>query len=195
MIRILNLLIFFCTAAAFLSCCRKDGRWDWKNGGKALCFFTVLSNLFSGLAALLVALTLRGDRLPYAVWMLKYVATASVTVTLLTVLLFLGPTMGYKNLFQGRDLYLHLFGPLLAVITFCFLERVYPLRFPAALWGASPVLLYGLFYLYKVVLSPEGKRWEDFYGYNKNGKWPVSFAAMMLGGVLVCLLLAGLSRV
>ncbi len=192
---ILNLLIFACTAAAFLSCFRRDGRWDLKNGAEALRFFTVLSNLFSGFAALLAALTLRFDGLPYAVWLLKYVATASVTVTLLTVLLFLGPTVGYKMLFQGRDLYLHLFGPLLAVVSFCFLERFYPLRFPTALWGAGPVLLYGLFYLYKVVLCPEGKRWEDFYGYNKKGKWPISFAAMMLGGVLVCLLLCGLSRI
>ena len=56
------------------------------------------------------------------------------------------------------------------------------------------MILYGLVYLDRVVLCPEEKRWEDFYGYNKNGKWPISFAAMMIGGALVCVALWGLYK-
>ena len=48
-----------------------------------------------------------------------------------------------------------------------------------------PVLLYGLLYLRRVVFQ---QRWEDFYGFNRGGKWPLSFAAMLLGAVLLCLL-------
>ena len=57
-----------------------------------------------------------------------------------------------------------------------------------ALLGVLPVLLYGSLYLYKVIYAPQGKRWDDFYGFNKNGKWPVSFAAMLAGAFAVSML-------
>ena len=59
-----------------------------------------------------------------------------------------------------------------------------PLR---SLLGLLPVLLYGLLYLNKVVSR---KEWDDFYGFNRDGKWPLSFAAMLIGTALLCLLLS-----
>ena len=58
------------------------------------------------------------------------------------------------------------------------------------------MLLYGLFYLYKIMYAPEEKRWEDFYTFNRGGKWPISFAAMLLGGFLISIVLraAGMLR-
>ncbi len=191
---ILDSAIFLCTAAAFLSCFRTEKGWDMKTGFGALRYYTLLSNLFCAFAALALAVALTVGALPRWIWLWKYVGTAAVTVTLLTVLLFLGPALGYKALLSGRDLYLHLIGPLLAIVSFCFFERFYPLPLPLSLTGLIPVTLYGLVYLYKVVLCPENKRWEDFYGYNKTGKWPLSFAAMVIGGALVCLALRGLYR-
>ena len=58
-----------------------------------------------------------------------------------------------------------------------------------------PVVLYGALYLYKVVLVPEESRWEDFYGFNKGGKWRTSFTAMIVGAFLVCVILRLLCRV
>ena len=49
------------------------------------------------------------------------------------------------------------------------------------------MLLYGLLYLHRVVRI---KRWEDFYGFNRDGRWPLSFLAMVLGAAAVSLLLA-----
>ncbi len=190
----LNAAIFLCTAAAYAGCFRTETGWSRENGLAALRYFTILSNLFCALAALALAVTLASGETPRWVWLWKYVGTAAVTVTLLTVLFFLAPAAGFKALLAGRDLYLHLIGPLLAIASFCFCERLYPLPLPLALTGLVPVILYGGFYLYKVVLCPKEKRWEDFYGYNKNGKWPVSFAAMMIGGAAVCCLLWGLYR-
>ena len=66
--------------------------------------------------------------------------------------------------------------------------------FAAALLGMLPIVLYGCWYLYKILYAPAEKRWEDFYGYNKNGKWPVAFAGMMIGGFIVCMLLMGLQN-
>ena len=45
-----------------------------------------------------------------------------------------------------------------------------------------------MLYLWKVVYCPEEKRWEDFYGFNKDGKWPVSYGIMIAGTLVICLL-------
>ena len=191
---VLNLAIFLCTVLSYLFCFRTEEGWSVKTGLGALRYFTLLSNLFCALAALSLALALLGGEVPRWIWLVKYIGVAAVTVTLLTVLIFLGPSMGYKQLLSGRDLYLHLIGPLLAIVSFCFFERLYPFPFPLALTGVLPVLLYGVYYMYRVIYCPEEKRWEDFYGYNKSGKWPLSFAAMVLGALAVSAALCGLYR-
>lgn len=186
---LINLVIFVCTAISFMWCFRNDGRWDVKKGLISLRFFTILSNLLCALSALLIVFSLAAGGVPRWIWVMKYICTAAVTVTFLTVMVFLGPTAGYKAMLSSWNLYLHLVGPLLAIFSFCFTERFYPLPLPLSLCGVLPVIAYGAVYLYKVVLCPEGGRWDDFYGFNKSGKWPVSFAAMVVGGVLICLVL------
>ena len=190
----LNLIIFFCTALAYLSCFHTEAGWDRKTGFGALRYYTLLSNLFCALAALALGLALIGGDVPHWIWLWKYIGTAAVTVTLLTVLVFLGPAMGYKALLSGRDLYLHLIGPLLAIVSFCFFEKR-PMGFGTALAGMLPVLLYGPLYLYKIRYAPEGRRWDDFYGFNKNGKWPLSCACMLAGTFLICLALMRLQNI
>ena len=178
--RILNIVIFcitlFCTMRFF----RKDGTWAVGNGAAAFRFFTVQSNVFCAVAALLMFFAPSST----LVWTLKYVGTAAVTVTMLTVFVFLGPNLGYKKLLTGAELFMHLITPLLAIGSFLLLEKS-RLAFLTALLAVLPVLLYGILYLYKVVYAPAGKRWEDFYGFNKGGKWPLSFAAMLLGSLAV----------
>ena len=181
--RLTNIFIFVYTVYALIFCFRNDGRWDLRKGLRALRYFTILSNLFAGIASLLILLTL--PRSPYWIWLIKYIAACSVTVTFLTVMLFLGPSLGYKAMLSGRDFYRHLCGPLLTLLSFVFLERFYVLPFITSLLGIIPVIVYGLVYLYEVVMIG---RWDDFYGYNKNGKWPVSMAAMYTGCFLVCVI-------
>ncbi len=195
MAAVFNLLIFFCTVFCTLTCFRREGMWDVQQGRKALRFFTLLSNIFSALASLLPALLILAGNVPVWAWILHYIATASVTVTLVTVMVYLGPAAGYKAMLSGRDMYFHLIGPLLAVNSFCFFERWYPMTFPLALTGMLPVIIYGAVYLRKVVFCPEERRWDDFYGYNRNGRWAMSFAAMLMEAFLICLLLWGLCRI
>lgn len=193
---LINWIIVLCTAVSFVLCFRtKEGGWSLQSGRRALRFFTILSNLFSAVMSLAALLSLRSGTFSYGIWLLKYIAAASVTVTFLTVMVFLGPAMGYKNQLQGWNFFLHLAGPLLAIVSFCFLERFYPLSFAASLWGIAPVVLYGLFYLKKVVYTSGDAAWDDFYGFNKNGKWRISFAAMLAGAFLVCVLLRLLCRI
>ena len=178
--RILNALIFAVTAVIMIRLMRK-GKQEFLG---ALRFFTVLSNLLCAISALLMSL-MPGNT---AVWMLKYLGTVTVTVTMLTVFLFLAPSFGsLRPLLEGDNLFLHLLTPLAALISFCVFERR-GMSFGTAMWGLLPVLLYGMVYLQRI----QSGRWEDFYGFNKNGKWPVSFAAMAAGTFLVC---AGLAAV
>ena len=186
---ILNAAIFIVTAALLIPLFRKDGAWTLKAAGPVFRFYTVLSNALCAAAALCVVIARLTGGMPYPVRILKYIFTAALTVTMLTVLLFLGPSRkSYKGLFNGANLYLHLIGPVLAIVSFSFFEKA-PMTFPESLWGMTSVVLYGTYYLYRILYAPEGKRWEDFYGYNKDGKWPVTFSAMMLGGFIVCVLL------
>ncbi len=184
---VVNAAIFITTLALLLRLFRQDDKWQFRRGLPAFRFFTVLSNAFCALSALAMAVCQVRGSVPPAVLTLKYLGTVSVTVTLLTVFAFLGPTQGgYRELLKGDNLYMHLIGPLLAILSFCLLEKG-SMSLGAALLGLVPVVLYGALYLRKVVYAPEGSRWEDFYGFNRNGRWPVAFAAMVIGTALICL--------
>ncbi len=180
---IINAVIFAVTLALTVLTFYRKGTWSAGHARKAFRFFTVQSNVFCGAAALLMCL-FPGQGWS---WTLKYVATAAVSVTMLTVFLFLGPTQGgYAALLRGSDFFMHLTTPLLAIISFCVYERR-GMGFGTALLGMLPVALYGVWYCYKVVFAPEEKRWNDFYGFNRDGKWPIAFAAMLLGAFAVCM--------
>ena len=183
----INTILFLTTTLLVARLFYQDGKWQPERGIKAFRYFTVLSNVLCAVSALVMAISQASGSVSPGVVMFKYLGTLSVTVTLLTVLFFLGPTIGYKVLLSGRDLYMHLIGPLMAIISFCFLEK-HGLSFGTALLGLLPVILYGSVYLCKVVFSPEDRRWEDFYGFNKGGKWPMAFAAMMFGTMVVCMI-------
>ena len=189
LIRVTNTIIFLFTLVCFVLHFRKEGEWKLANGRHSLRYYTILSNLLSGFAALLVAVCVTEQGLPFGVWLLKYVGTAAVTVTFLTVMVFLGPTLGYRAMFEGTEFFLHAAGPLLALLSFCFMERFHTLSFPLSLTGMLPVLLYGPVYAWKVMFCPESRRWDDFYGYTKGGHWRLSACAMFAGTFLICVLL------
>lgn len=195
--RILNTLIALLTLLIVVSFFRKDGQWVPERGKLALRFFTTLSNILCAAACLLTALAMNAGGVPEWIWTLKYIGTAAVTVTMLTVLLFLAPSFGkgaLKVLLSGTDLFMHLITPLLALVSFCVFERR-GMTFCQSLWGLLPVVLYGPLYLYKILFAPPEKRWDDFYGFNKQGKWPVAFAAMVAGTFAICMALMAVQNI
>ena len=193
----LNILIALITMIIVVSFFRKEGQWVPERGKFALRFFTTLSNILCAAACLLTALAINAGGIPEWIWMLKYIGTAAVTVTMLTVLFFLAPSFGkgaLKVLLSGTDLFMHLITPLLALVSFCVFEKR-GMTFCQSLWGMLPVVLYGPVYLYKILFALPEKRWDDFYGFNKQGKWPVAFAGMVLGTFLICMGLMALQNV
>ena len=186
---VLNLLIFLVTLVLVTGFFRQDGKWAPERGRKAFRFFTTLSNVLCAAAALATALAQLAGGLPRWVWTLKYIGTAAVTVTMMTGFVYLWPLIGkggLKSLLEGFELWLHLLTPPAALLSFCLLEKQ-GMSFAESLWGLLPLALYGPLYLYKTVYAPEEKRWDDFYSFNKHGKWPAAFVLMLTGGLLICL--------
>ena len=194
---ILNLAIFVITPLLLIRLWRRTGKESPEKFRGAFRFFTCLSNIWCSLTALLTAAAGIAGNVPEWVWILKYTGTAGVAVTMLTVFLFLAPSVGkdwYGVLLKGSgNLFMHLLTPLMALVSFCVFERR-GMTFAQSLFGLLPVALYGPLYLYQILYAPEGKRWEDFYGFNKNGKWPVSFAAMLAGTFIMCMGLMALQN-
>ena len=154
-----------------------------------LRYFTTLSNLFCAAACLTVGTARLAGMTGDGVLVFKFVATVSVIVTLLTVLIFLGPQFGYKVLFSGPDLFLHLVCPLLAAVSWLTLDHTAMPLFHGLL-GVLPVALYGLVYLRKVVFK---EAWKDFYGFNRNGQWRLSFLVMLFATAALSLMVWGVS--
>ena len=193
---ILNLAIFAITAILMVRVLRKDGKWSSERGKTVFRYFTCQSNVLCAATALIMGLLSLSGAVPEWAWILKYIGTAAVTVTMLTVFFFLAPSVGKEwvnMLLKGPDFFMHLLTPLLALFSFCFLEKR-GMSFGQSLFGLLPIVLYGPLYLYRILYAPKEKRWDDFYGFNKQGKWPVSFAAMLVGTFLICMGLMALQN-
>jgi hypothetical protein len=180
----INIIIFIITFVLVISVFREDGKWSPARAKRAFRFFTLQSNVLCAISALCVCLFPDADWAYY----LKIIGTAGVMVTMLTVLIFLGQVYGYKPLLAGSDLFMHLLTPLMALISLVLFERR-GIGFWTSFIGLLPVALYAPLYLYKIKYAPEDKRWEDFYAFNRTGKWWLSYAFMLIGTALICLCL------
>ncbi len=187
---LLHILIIGCTVSVTARY-RRNVKEDPSKGGPLHFerYFTTLSNQLSALASLLYLVFLAAGGLsaiPETIRLLLHVATVAVMVTFLTVMLFLGRLYGYKAMLSGTELYMHLLGPLFAFAAHLFFSRTGALPGIAVWLGALPTLLYGAVYLWMVVIrGKEQGGWEDFYGFNQGGRWPVSVTVMLLASLLL----------
>ncbi len=159
-------------------------------------YFTVDSNLLAAFASLLLLFgqlryLLRGRPIHRALTVLKFVGTISVGLTFFTVFCFLGMLYDYRSMIEGVNLFMHLITPLLAMLSFCLLERDAALPFRSVFLGLLPTLLYGAVYMLMVVAW---KRWYDFYGFNIGGRWVLSSILMLAATLLIAAVLWALQR-
>ena len=130
-------------------------------------YFTVLSNLFAGLSALIFVLAVsRGRGVSSRLLRLNLMSTAAVAVTFFTVMCFLGPLYGHRNLLQGPNLFFHLLIPLMAMLAFCLMGGE-ALPRGAALPPVLCPLVYGVLYYLNICFNGVGL-WpdtNDWYGF------------------------------
>ena len=190
---LVNILIFLLVLISGLSIL-----FDWTQGVRltsagfsSMKYFTVLSNQLAGLAAAIYLVCLLRNRVPTWVILLKYMAAASVGLTFLTVMLFLGPLYGYGAMLRGVNLPLHCIVPVIAMAEFVFLVHAPILRRTDALLAAAPMLLYGAVYMCNILLNGVGK-WPDTNDWYSFCLWglPVGFGIFAALFLVTC----GLAR-
>ena len=128
------------------------------SGLRSLKYFTVLSNLFEAYASMMW-LYKKDEKL-------KYIASVSLSLTFITVVLFLGPLFGYRIMFIGSNFWFHLIIPIIAVMEVIFLSK-YTISKKDNLFALMPMFIYGLFYVGNIFINGVGS-WpniNDWYGF------------------------------
>ena len=199
----INIIIFVAQVLCIASFFTVGGDGNMKSVGfRMFVYFTVDSNVFCAIAALcMVPFELKmafkpGSRVPQWALLFKFMGTMTVTLTLLVVVVFLGPISGdYFGMFEGSNMHMHLMGPLMAIFSFCFLEDYELLPKSKKLLPLSPVVIYGTTYLVMVVfIGPEKGGWYDFYHFYFNGMWYVTYAIIVAVSTAVSLIEFGLNQ-
>ncbi len=165
-------------------------------------FFTVQSNIFMGIVALLFAIkeikVLKGDIKDISSFMynLKLVATTSVSLTFIVVFAYLGniAEAGLISLLMNSNLFFHLFIPVVSIITFAFFERTKKIKFKYTLYGILPSFLYELYYVSNILIHMENNKVSpvyDWYYFVQNGVSGALIVAplMLLVTYIICLCL------
>ena len=140
-------------------------------------FYTVLTNVFCGLIALvhLAFIVLKKDTGKIRV--LKLAAVCGVAITFAVVAFMFGPLYGYPQFYKRGNLYFHLLLPVTAMVEFIVVRRE-KMPFRYAVFSAVPTLLYGIGYLLNILINGVGGPWpdtNDFYAFLSWG-WPVGIA-------------------
>ena len=160
-------------------------------GLESMKYFTVLSNLLEGIASLIWLVCLAAKREKHRAEVLKYIACLCVFLTFATVMVFLGPLYGYRAMFAGANLWLHLIVPLAAVFEMVFFARE-DISAPEAACSVIPVFIYGSVYLGNIIMNGRGDAktgWNDFYGF---AMWGIPVGVLIFAGICLIVFGAGL---
>ncbi len=159
-------------------------------GAVAFRYFTVDSNILAAISSFILmvcaARELGGKKTPSGLRVFTLAATASVALTFLTVMVFLGPFVyGYPLMFVGASFFMHLTTPLMEIVSFVWLESVGAerIRLRDMIFAVVPMLVYGAVYMAMVVIL---KRWPDFYAFNTGGTFGIT-------AVIITLFTAGIA--
>ena len=148
--------------------------------GYVMKFFTVQSNIFMGIMALLFVINAilhikKNIEMNRILFIFKYVSTVCVAITFFTVVLILTPIFYRDNIFglfyDGNFLF-HLVIPVLSIITFLFFENRNDITIKITFTGMIPFIIYTIFYLIAALSHMEnGKVVDgyDWYGFLYNG--------------------------
>jgi len=161
-------------------------------------FYTVLTNLFCGIVALIylcfILLKQNTDKLA----VLKLAAVCGVAITFAVVAFMFGPLYGYPQFYRRGNLFFHLLLPVMAMAEFIVVKRK-RIPFVHTIIAAVPTLLYGIGYMLNILINGIGGPWpdtNDFYAFLSWG-WPVGigiFAGITLSAFAVACLFRVISN-
>ena len=140
-------------------------------------FYTVLTNVFCGIVALIYLVCIFSKKGIEKMAALKLAAVCGVAITFAVVAFMFGPLYGFLQFYKRGNLYFHLLLPVTAMIEF-FLVKRRKIPFKFTVFAAIPTLLYAIGYLLNILINGVGGPWpdtNDFYGF-LNWGWPVGIA-------------------
>ena len=147
-------------------------------------FYTVDSNILMGIASFIFIVweskILKGSRneIPEKAYVFKLITTVGVSLTFLTVVLYLAPiaSHGYFSMFRNSNLFFHFFVPVFSIISFCFCEKTDTIAFKHTFTGTATMVIYALFYTTNVLVHAENGKVSpvyDWYWFVQNGIWSI----------------------
>ncbi len=163
-----------------------------ERGSQLFKLFTVNSNLFSAIGAVLM--------LPYAVegihkkhftypkWiqLIQYSGAICTTLTFLFALFLILPTLGIRVAFMHMDFWLHLVCPVLTLVLIFSAEADMKLSLKESVLCLTPFYIYAVVYIINVVLIGEANGgWRDIYKLATYLPATISAPLMFMLGFLV----------
>lgn len=140
-------------------------------------FYTVLTNVFCGIVALIYTAFILLKKNTDKIAVLKLAAVCGVAITFAVVAFMFGPLYGYPQFYKRGNLFFHLLLPVTAMVEFIVVKRK-RIPFINSVIAAVPTLLYGIGYLLNILINGIGGPWpdtNDFYAFLSWG-WPVGIA-------------------
>ncbi len=159
------------------------------------CYFTTDSNILACLAGIVIVIydvqILRGKRtvIPKPAIIFKFAGVVTVMVTMLTCLIYLAPKYGFPFIFGGTFFYMHLAGPLMAFVSFCFFEKGNRLGFGEAQLAHIPCVIYAV--IYSVMVSVVGEAnggWRDLYHFSDSGSLLIPIVLLTVQEIIIVIL-------
>lgn len=124
---------------------------DFMGGGSVFFFFTVQSNIFIMLMALIflineVELLISKKNYINQVFLhIKYVATIAIAITFIVFFTMLAPLMGVDYLLSFKNYSLHAIVPILAIVDFFLFDKDIQLTYKSSLLATIPPVCYVVF--------------------------------------------------
>lgn len=154
---------------------------DFMGGSSVFFFFTVQSNIFIILMALVTLCNevyswiFKKSFMNQIILYVKFVATIAITITFIVFFTMLAPLLGPDYLLSFNNFSLHAIVPILAIVDFFLFDTDINLTYPRSSMGAIAPLCYVIFVYIGVPLN---------FQYAENTKFPYFFLDYETNGFL-----------
>jgi hypothetical protein len=145
---------------------------DFMGGAAVFLYFTVQSNIFIILMALItlvdevVSIFTKKSFMNQVLLYIKFSATIAITITFIVFFTMLAPLLGPDYLLSFNNFSLHAIVPIIAIVDFILFDTKINLSYPKSLFGCIPPLCYMVFVYVGVPLK---------FQYGENIKFPYFF--------------------
>lgn len=171
-----------------------------KNGFFSFIYFTMISNTLAAFSmAFVIPFAVEGIKtrrfvLPKWVAVLNYISATSIAIIMLFTITFMS-WVSPADAFDGINLVMHIFCPILILIAFFQIENGYIYSRKDCFTGCIPCFIYAIVYFIQVVIIGEANGgWPDIYHLQEHMPPMIAIPLMMLFALIVSWIVAIISN-